>query len=553
MSEADAAVKDRLVSGSEIARLAGVTRAAVSNWRRRYEDFPAPRGGGANSPLFALGEVQAWLEKQNKGQDISAEVRLWQALRAAYGEEISVGVTDVARHLSQQEPTPNLPPDAALLSDELARTESAGLLVEGLVARLAASAGRAGSDNVTSERIVRAVRHFAGDVPADATLFDPACGNGTLLLAVGPGQGLKRFGQERNPQSARLAQLRAELAGRTDVTVVAGDSLAADQWTGLQADLVVCDPPVGVTDWGRESLLLDSRWEFGTPPRAEGELAWLQHAYAHVAPGGRVVMVMPASVAYRKAGRRIRAEIVRRGLLARIVALPAGIASTHAVPVHVWELVRPRVPGETSDVVRLVDLTGNSPDGPLEPAPHQVVDVPLIELLDDVVDLTPGRHTAASHRDFRAEYESLRARLEQQLERLAALLPPLAEGAGPGSLDTSTVGVAELARAGLVEYGDGEPVSVSDQLDTDYLRGFLRSPANVRHSTSTSGTYRLDSRGARIPQLDIELQRRYGQAFRELQEFEERLSRVAQLGREAVELARGGLGNGALTPPAAGD
>ncbi|MFI8419452.1 N-6 DNA methylase [Streptomyces sp. NPDC085479] len=553
MSEADAAVKDRLVSGSEIARLAGVTRAAVSNWRRRYEDFPAPRGGGVNSPLFALGEVQAWLEKQNKGQDISAEVRLWQALRAAYGEEISMGVTDVARYLSRREPTPDLPPDVALLSDELARTESAGLLVEGLVARLADSAGRAGSDHVTPERIVRAVRHFAGDVPADATLFDPACGNGTLLLAVGPGPGLKRFGQERNPHSARLAQLRAELAGRTDVTVVAGDSLAADQWTGLRADFVVCDPPVGVTDWGRESLLLDSRWEFGTPPRAEGELAWLQHAYAHVAPGGRVLMVMPASVAYRKAGRRIRAEIVRRGLLAQIVALPAGTASTHAVPVHVWELVRPRVPGETSDVVRLVDLTGNSPDGPLEPAPHQVVDVPLIELLDDVVDLTPGRHTAASHRDFRAEYESLRVRLGQQLERLAALLPPLAEGTGPGSLDTSTVGVAELARAGLVEYGDREPVSVSDQLDTDYLRGFLRSPANVRHSTSTSGTYRLDSRGARIPQLDIEVQRRYGQAFRELQEFEERLSTVAQLGREAVELARGGLGNGALTPPAAGD
>ncbi|MFJ5142037.1 N-6 DNA methylase [Streptomyces sp. NPDC088707] len=551
MSEGDAAVQERLVSGSEIARLAGVTRAAVSNWRRRYDDFPSPRGGGVNSPLFALDEVQDWLARQNKVQDISAEVRLWQALRAAYGEDVAVGVADVARHLSGQEPAPALPSDAARLSDELARTESAGALVEGLVVRLADSAGRAGSDNVTSGRIVRAVRHFAGDVPAGAVLYDPACGNGTLLLAVGPETGTKRFGQDRNPHRARLAQLRAELAGRTDVTVAAGDSLAGDQWPELHADLVVCDPPVGITDWGRESLLLDPRWEFGTPPRAEGELAWLQHAYSHVAPGGRVLMVMPASVAYRKAGRRIRAEIVRRGLLTRIVALPAGTAATHAVPVHVWELERPRVPGDAPGVVRLVDLTGNSPDGPLEPAPHQVADVPLIELLDDAVDLTPGRHTAAAHRNFHAEYDSLRARLEQQLERLAVLLPTLAEGAGPGTLDTSTVGVAELARAGLVEYGGTEPVSVTDQLDTDYLRGFLRSPANVRHSTSASGTYRLDSRGARIPQLDIEVQRRYGQAFRELQEFEEGLGAVAQLGREAVELARGGLGNGALTPPPA--
>ncbi|MCX5393726.1 N-6 DNA methylase [Streptomyces sp. NBC_00094] len=549
MGDADKEVQDRFVSGSEIARLAGVTRAAVSNWRRRYDDFPPPRGGGVNSPLFALGEVQTWLDKQNKGQDVSAEVRLWQVLRAAYGEEISMGVTDVARYLARQENTPAFPSDAAQLSDELAQADSAGAVVEGLVTRLADSAGRAGSDYVTSERIVRAVRHFAGDVPDNATLLDPACGNGTLLLAVGPDRGPKRFGQERNPHSASLAQLRAELTGRTDTSIAAGDSLAADRWPGLHADLVVCDPPVGITDWGRESLLLDPRWEFGTPPRAEGELAWLQHAYSHVAPGGRLLMVMPASVAYRKAGRRIRAEIVRRGLLTQIVALPAGTAAAHAVPVHVWQLGRPRVPGGTPGTVRLVDLTGNSPDGPLEPAPHQVADVPLIELLDDAVDLTPGRHTSASHRDFRAEYASLRARLEQQLQQLAALLPPLAEGAGPGTLDTSTVAVAELVRAGLVEYGEVEPVSVSDQLDTDYLRGFLHSPANVRRSTSTTGTYRAETRGARIPQLDIEVQRRYGQAFRELQEFEESLRTVAQLGREAVELARGGLGNGALTPP----
>jgi phage terminase Nu1 subunit (DNA packaging protein) len=57
-----------LVTGSEIARIAGVTRAAVSNWRRRYDDFPAPAGGGANSPLFDLDAVQAWLDKQRKGQ-----------------------------------------------------------------------------------------------------------------------------------------------------------------------------------------------------------------------------------------------------------------------------------------------------------------------------------------------------------------------------------------------------------------------------------------------------------------------------------------------------
>ncbi|MFD3805841.1 class I SAM-dependent DNA methyltransferase [Streptomyces sp. NPDC058619] len=192
-------------------------------------------------------------------------------------------------------------------------------------------------------------------------MFDPACGIGSLLRAVGPEQGLIRIGQETDPDSAALAQLRAELTGRTNVTAVVGDSLRADQWPKLQADIVVCDPPVGVTEWGRESLLLDSRWELGTPPRAEGELAWLQHAYAHTAPGGRVLVVMPASVAYSKAGRRIRAELVRRGLLTQIVALPVGVAASHALPIHLWLLRRPGTPQDAVTTVRLVDLTANGP------------------------------------------------------------------------------------------------------------------------------------------------------------------------------------------------
>lgn len=41
--------------------MTGVGRAAVANRRRRHDDFPAPVGGTAISPEFALAEVQAWL------------------------------------------------------------------------------------------------------------------------------------------------------------------------------------------------------------------------------------------------------------------------------------------------------------------------------------------------------------------------------------------------------------------------------------------------------------------------------------------------------------
>ncbi|MGW2889024.1 N-6 DNA methylase [Streptomyces griseoruber] len=539
-----------LVTGSDIARLAGVTRAAVSNWRRRYDDFPAPVGGGVNSPQFDLAEVQAWLDRQRKGQDVSEEVQLWQALRGAYGDELITGLADVAQLVTdaEQETSGGLPPDAVRLVRRLVESRSPGELVGDLADRFTESVRRAGSDQVTSPRIIRAVRHFAGDVAADATLFDPACGIGTLLLAVGPERGPRRYGQEIDARSARFARLRAGLTGYGDADIVTGDSLRDDRFPALKADLVVCDPPVGDTDWGRQDLLLDSRWELGTPSRAEGELAWLQNAYAHTAPGGRVLMVMHASVAYRKAGRRIRAELVRRGILTQIVALPPGTAASHALPVHLWQLRRPRSLGDAATSVRMVDLTTNEPDGSLEPRPDQTADIPLIDLLDDTVDLTPGHHVEDSHRDYAAEYQALRRELADQVRSLAELLPALTAGEGPGALDGPSISVADLARAGVVEYGDPQPVSVSDQLDTDFLQGFLRSTANTRRSTSASGTFRLDGKGARVPQMDIADQRRYGAAFRALQEFEELSRRVAELSRQATALARDGLGNGALSP-----
>ncbi|MBV6695887.1 N-6 DNA methylase [Kitasatospora aureofaciens] len=541
---------DPLITGAEIARLAGVTRAAVSNWRRRYDDFPAPAGGGPTSPLFNLADVHAWLAKQRKGHDVSDEVRLWQSLRGVFGDDIIQGLAAVARLLTDGAPPPRLGPEIIRQALELAQSTSKADLMAALTERFLDVTRRAGSDQVSSPRIVRAVQHFAGPVSDTATVLDPACGIGTLLLSVGPAVGPARYGQDVDATMADFAQLRAGLSGFTRTAVRAGDSLRDDKWPGLKADLVVCDPPVAWPDWGREDLLLDARWELGTPSRAESELAWLQHAYAHTAPGGKTVLVMPASVAYRKAGRRIRAEVVRRGILTEVVALPAGSATAHSLPIHLWILVRPD--GHTAQTVRMVDLTANAPDGPLSPEPGQVVDIPLIDLLDDTVDLTPGSHIGSINRDYLVEYTALRSRLQEQLRALDALLPRLAPGGGPGTLDTASVSVADLARAGLVEYAEGEPVSVSEHLDTDYLQGFLVSPANKRRSTSSSGTFRADTRGSRIPQLGIEAQRRYGAAFRALQEAEACTRRLTQLSEQATVLAREGLTNGALNPPAEG-
>ncbi|MDX3640658.1 N-6 DNA methylase [Streptomyces sp. MB09-02B] len=547
-----------VVTAAEIARLAGVTRAAVSNWRRRHPDFPSPAAGTATSPLFALAEVQRWLSQQGKIRETSGEVDLWHELRAQYGDDLLTALGAVGAQLLGVAAEHPLTEPAAAAVTALSAERGAQALYTDLVERCIASTTRSGGEPMTTPALERIVAAFAGPVgetggPSDATVgtvYDPACGIGTLLLAAVPGT--HRYGQELNPATATIADFRARLDGRT-ATVACGDSLRKDSFPDLRADLVLCEPPVGVADWGRDDLLLDPRWELGVPPRSESELAWVQHCYAHTAPGGRALLVLPGSVAYRKAGRRVRAELVRRGLLISVVALPPGLMSSHSLPVHLWMLRRPAQGDPAPAHIRMIDLSTAAPDGigtkNGAPTPEQIADVSPVDILDDDVDLSPSRYVTPHHGDYPAEYAALRDRVQSLARDLLDLLPVLP--AGPGRIEAAPIGLGDLVRGGLVDLDGTVPTSRTDQLDTDYLRGFLRSATNIRRGTTASGTFRLNAPAARLPQMDIGRQREYGEAFRRLAAFEELLREAAAIGDRVGVLAYDGLTKGALLPPSA--
>lgn len=58
--------EDDLVGVHEIAQLAGVTAAAVANWRSRSTDFPRPVVELRSGPVFRRADVLRWLKKRKK-------------------------------------------------------------------------------------------------------------------------------------------------------------------------------------------------------------------------------------------------------------------------------------------------------------------------------------------------------------------------------------------------------------------------------------------------------------------------------------------------------
>ena len=436
---------DATVSATDIARLAGVRRAAVSNWRRRHPDFPRPVGGTPNSPAFALSEVRDWLRAQGKLRDLPSREQAWQRLRAEAGTDLRLAET-LARA-----------GDALL---EIRHGRAPGRRgVPGAVAGLAAELGPVEAYEFLLDRYreTRTRRDAAAPAPLAGlmaalagparTVLDPACATGDLLLAARAEAGAappRLLGQDADPGVARLAAVR--LAMRDDAADVrAGDALRADAFPDVRADAVLCDPPFHDRAWGHDELTRDPRWRYGLPPRLEPELAWVQHALARLAPGGRAVLLLPSAVAARRSGRRIRAELLRTGALRAVLSPSAAL--------HLWVLTPP------GDDVPATVLMADGADAGLAAwrayaaAPGDAHDepgvsraVPIIDLLDDEVDLTPARRLSAGAAPTAERVLAARDRLHSLLGTLGDLAPGVPRTAPGTSPDSDPI--AELERIG---------------------------------------------------------------------------------------------------------
>ncbi|MFI0348928.1 N-6 DNA methylase [Actinomadura sp. 9N407] len=487
---------DATVTAADIARLAGVGRAAVSNWRRRHDDFPEPVGGTATSPSFSLSEIREWLGAQGKLERESSGEHLWQDLRRAADQvpladvllfagafllfthreprewhklaahaddklvkELPDAVRAAATGLPADEVfPPALEPGHVPLARglaDLAKERGAPEAFEFLRQRYFELHKRRVYE--TPEAIVRLVLELAGDEAE--TLFDPACGSGGFLLGgLESLEARELLGQEADEATARITAVRLALQ-TGDAVIRAGDSLRQDAFPEVQADLVVTNPPFNDRNWGYDELIADPRWEYGLPPRMESELAWAQHALAHARPGGMVILLMPPAAANRRSGRRIRGQLLRSGVLRGVFGLPVGAVPNMAVPLSVWIMRRP-APGDPRVDHILMVSTADREDFAeralaawqrFQRDPSAEYDEPgvgravrIIDLLDDEVDLDPGRHV---QRVADRRFTTVRTEAEDLLSGLRQALPSL-EDVDEQPLSAGTFG--DHAKAGIL-------------------------------------------------------------------------------------------------------
>ncbi len=187
--------------------------------------------------------------------------------------------------------------------------------------------------------------------PYSGRVFDPCCGSGGMFIQSakfvsahgGQLNDISVYGQEYTDLTWKLAKMNLALRGvEADLGDRSDDSLHRDLHPDLRADYIIANPPFNVSDWDGEVLREDRRWVHGVPPVGNANYAWVQHFLWHLAPSGTAGFVLAngALTSGQKEEAVIRKDLVEKGLVDCIVALPTKLFSNTPISVSLWFMAK---------------------------------------------------------------------------------------------------------------------------------------------------------------------------------------------------------------------
>lgn len=439
-------------------------RYISSAFEKRYNEL-VNEGEGFEDDRDAYTEKNVFFVPEDARWEIIA--------KAAHSPEIGVVLDNAMREIEKENPTlknvlpknyasPDL--DKSVLGQvvdiftnkiKMKTNESdedlLGRTYEYCIAQFASKEGKGGGEFYTPASIVRTLVEILKPFE-NCRVYDPACGSGGMFVQSakfiqahsGKRGAISVYGQEANSDTWKMAKMNMAIRGiDADFGPYQADTFTKDLHPTLKADFVLANPPFNYRPWNQESLLDDKRWKYGIPPANNANFAWIQHMIHHLAPNGKIGLVLANGALSSQTGGEgdIRKRIVEDDLVEGIVSMPKQLFYSVTIPVTLWFISKnKKQKGKTvfidaremgfmvdrthrdfsDDVIKLLADTFTAfQDGTLEDKKGfcAIADIEQIAKQDYI--LTPGRYVGIEEqKDDDEPFEEKMDRLTSELSEM---------------------------------------------------------------------------------------------------------------------------------------
>jgi len=192
-------------------------------------------------------------------------------------------------------------------------------------------------------RILSKVIGITDQTPQDASVYDPTCGSGSLLLKASDEapRGLSIFGQEMDNATSALARMNMILHNTATAKIWKGNTLSDPQWKEANGklktfDFAVANPPFSNKNWTSGLNPQEDefdRFTWGIPPEKNGDYTFLLHIIKSLKSTGKGAVILPHGVLFRgNAEARIRENLIKQGYIKGIIGLPANLFYGTGIP-----------------------------------------------------------------------------------------------------------------------------------------------------------------------------------------------------------------------------